>query len=88
MGRVKSSKNKHHYAGLGKKTKTKNRIPDIDQLWEESQPEKLEKNLKERTKLNEDLPGLGQFYCIACGRYFINKEVLAEHFKSKLHKRR
>ncbi|KJE95932.1 hypothetical protein CAOG_06321 [Capsaspora owczarzaki ATCC 30864] len=35
-----------------------------------------------------DLPGLGQFYCVACARYFIDELSLNVHFKSKVHRRR
>ncbi|CAA7403357.1 unnamed protein product [Spirodela intermedia] len=38
--------------------------------------------------LNEDLPGMGQFYCLHCDRYFATAEVRDEHFKTKLHKKR
>jgi len=34
------------------------------------------------------LPALGEFYCVACAKYFINKEVLEKHTKTKPHKRR
>ncbi|KAI0560044.1 zinc finger protein [Gracilaria domingensis] len=33
-----------------------------------------------------DLPGLGQFYCLQCARYFISDTVLAAHKKTKKHK--
>ncbi|MQL78764.1 hypothetical protein Taro_011188, partial [Colocasia esculenta] len=38
--------------------------------------------------LDEDLPGMGQFYCLHCDRYFASAEVRDDHFKSKLHKKR
>ncbi|GAB2226990.1 hypothetical protein Droror1_Dr00008789 [Drosera rotundifolia] len=38
--------------------------------------------------VDEDLPGLGQFYCLHCDRYFASAVVRDEHFKSKRHKKR
>ncbi|KAK8964214.1 hypothetical protein KSP40_PGU003431 [Platanthera guangdongensis] len=38
--------------------------------------------------LNEDLPGMGQFYCAHCDRYFADEEVRGEHCRSKRHKKR
>ncbi|EYU29873.1 hypothetical protein MIMGU_mgv1a025618mg, partial [Erythranthe guttata] len=37
--------------------------------------------------VDEDLPGMGQFYCLHCDRYFANVEVRDEHFKTKKHRR-
>ena len=42
----------------------------------------------EKTALDTDKPGLGQFYCIACTKYFINERALECHNKEKSHKRR
>lgn len=38
--------------------------------------------------LDEDLPGMGQYYCLHCDRYFSTVVVRDEHFKSKRHKKR
>jgi len=38
--------------------------------------------------MNEDLPGLGQHYCLTCARYMINDKAMAEHLKTKEHKKR
>ncbi|KAI3826175.1 hypothetical protein L1987_00220 [Smallanthus sonchifolius] len=38
--------------------------------------------------LDEDLPGMGQYYCLHCDRYFANVAVRDEHFKTKRHKKR
>ncbi|KAK4531243.1 hypothetical protein CCYA_CCYA07G2100 [Cyanidiococcus yangmingshanensis] len=35
-----------------------------------------------------DKPGLGQFRCIACARFFMSRKALDEHIGSKPHKRR
>ncbi|KAJ4778184.1 Zinc finger protein 593 [Rhynchospora pubera] len=37
---------------------------------------------------DEDLPGMGQFYCLHCDRYFANDDVRADHYKSKAHKKK
>ncbi|KAJ7235596.1 hypothetical protein O6H91_Y448300 [Diphasiastrum complanatum] len=38
--------------------------------------------------LDEDLPGLGQFYCLHCDRYFGSETAQNDHFKTKRHKKR
>ncbi len=38
--------------------------------------------------INEDLPGLGQFYCLQCAKYFVDKASLDHHTTGKNHKRR
>ncbi|XP_031104004.1 zinc finger protein 593 [Ipomoea triloba] len=38
--------------------------------------------------VDEDLPGMGQYYCLHCDRYFANVTVRDEHFKTKKHRRR
>lgn len=39
-------------------------------------------------KVDPDLPGDGQFYCIPCARYFIDQSTFTEHKKTKNHKKR
>ena len=36
----------------------------------------------------EDLPGLGQFYCVECAKWFEGEHSLVQHRKGKPHKRR
>jgi bud site selection protein 20 len=36
----------------------------------------------------EDKPGLGQYYCVTCARYFIAEQALNVHYKTKEHKKR
>lgn len=36
----------------------------------------------------QDLPGLGQFYCVPCARHFADAVTLETHNQSKLHRRR
>ncbi|KAL8516701.1 hypothetical protein ACS0TY_015093 [Phlomoides rotata] len=38
--------------------------------------------------IDDDLPGMGQYYCFHCDRYFANVAVRDEHFKSKRHRKR
>ncbi|XP_061374616.1 uncharacterized protein LOC133316843 [Gastrolobium bilobum] len=43
---------------------------------------------KSTLPVDEDLPGMGQYYCLHCDRYFSNVAVRDEHFKTKRHKKR
>ena len=36
----------------------------------------------------EDKPGLGQFFCVTCARYFISEQASKDHYKTKEHKKR
>ena len=65
--------------------KTKRRTKDIDEIVNDLKPENIIKI--QNQKLDEDLPGLGQFYCVFCARYFINGDSLKTHYKSKEHKK-
>ncbi|KAE8882018.1 hypothetical protein PF005_g7535 [Phytophthora fragariae] len=66
---------------------TKNRSRDIDQIQDDLRVEKLTgKNMN--FEEDEDLPGLGQFYCTPCGRHFIDEKTRDVHLKTKVHKRR
>ncbi|KAJ4834825.1 hypothetical protein Tsubulata_034799 [Turnera subulata] len=56
-----------------------------DAVYEELQKADSEKKALPR---DEDLPGMGQFYCLHCDRYFANVTVRDEHFKTKRHKKR
>lgn len=38
--------------------------------------------------VDEDLPGMGQYYSLHCDCYFANVTVRDEHFKTKRHKKR
>ena len=40
------------------------------------------------TKAAEDLPGLGEWYCIECAKWFEGEHNLVAHRKGKNHKRR
>ncbi|KAG8648565.1 hypothetical protein MANES_08G011000v8 [Manihot esculenta] len=59
-------------------------IKDCDAVCEELQKPEMEKTLS----LNEDLPGMGQYYCLHCDRYFaMSVTVRDEHLKIKRHKK-
>ncbi|XP_054801698.1 uncharacterized protein LOC129305715 [Prosopis cineraria] len=49
---------------------------------------KMPDDEKKPLPLDEDLPGMGQFYCLHCDRYFSNVAVRDEHFRTKRHKKR
>jgi len=69
------------------RTKTRRRLRDLDQISSDMQsPKHLEqfKNLKAA----EDLPGLGQFYCIECAKWFESEHSLVTHRKGSAHRRR
>lgn len=44
--------------------------------------------MKEKTALDPDKPGLGQWYCASCTKYFITLVALKDHQKTKKCKRR
>ena len=77
-----TGKNKAHR----KMIKTKHRIKDLDQIAKDLEPENAEKLLHQEE--DDDLPGLGQYYCIHCARYFIEENALEVHYKTKEHKKR
>jgi bud site selection protein 20 len=80
--RGNTSKNKQYQ----KIRKTKHKTKDIDEILEDLKPENMVKLTNQQ--INEDLPGLGQHYCVFCARYFIDKSSLDGHFKTKEHKKR
>ncbi len=64
----------------------KGRWDDIVQ--KELRPENIEHVRAERTEVDVDKPGLGQYYCISCCKYFINERALEDHGRTSKHKRR
>ncbi|KAL3536239.1 hypothetical protein ACH5RR_004700 [Cinchona calisaya] len=61
-------------------------FPRNDAVYDELQ--KLEGGDNKPLPVDEDLPGMGQYYCLHCDRYFANVTVRDEHFKTKRHKKR
>ncbi|KAG5448893.1 Bud site selection protein 20 [Clonorchis sinensis] len=68
--------------------KVKNRSRDIDQIYEDVKEENIVRRIAEATEPDEDLPALGQFFCVSCNKYFINERTLLVHKTGKPHKRR
>lgn len=64
----------------------KHRWDDI--CSEQLKPENIGKVVAEKTELDPDKPGLGQYYCVACARYYISEVALKEHQATVKHKRR
>lgn len=87
MGKPQAKSRKPHKKGKGKTFKTKRRTLDADQRWTHIQPENQDKSLAEKTEFDEDKPGLGQFYCLSCDRYFTDSLTLDQHNSTKSHKR-
>jgi bud site selection protein 20 len=88
MGRISQSKGKKKPTGNGgaKSRRTKRRVLDFDQVHKETRAQNALNALEKRTEYDEDKPGEGQFYCLACARYFQEREILDKHNLSKRHK--
>jgi len=71
---------------LRKSVKTANRAKDLDQIQKELSDEN--KGIAKPKEIDPDLPGLGQFYCLTCAKYFVNSDALKEHSKGKVHRRK
>lgn len=69
------------------KKKTRRHTRDLDQVHADLHDEK---HLAQHTqsKAAEDLPGLGQWYCKECAKWFESETNFAAHHKGKVHKRR
>eukprot|EP01123_Difflugia_compressa_P001143 TRINITY_DN11301_c0_g1_i1.p1 TRINITY_DN11301_c0_g1~~TRINITY_DN11301_c0_g1_i1.p1 ORF type:complete len:130 (-),score=35.40 TRINITY_DN11301_c0_g1_i1:27-416(-) len=65
---------------------TKRRKKDVDEIYFDLQPIGVAK-IKNRPP-DIDLPGMGNFYCVPCARYFVTEAIMQEHQKSKPHKKR
>ena len=60
---------------------------DLDQIvYEDLLPAVTEQLLNQPQQ--EDKPGLGQFFCVTCARYFISEQASKDHYKTKEHKKR
>jgi len=72
--------------GAKSKRKTRRYTRDADQIHADTHdPAHLRRY--HDTKATEDLPGLGQWYCVECARWFEAEANLISHQKSKPHKR-
>jgi bud site selection protein 20 len=70
----------------GKVRRTRNYQRDLDQVVDDLEPQNFIKLTNQA--ISEDKPGLGQFYCVWCSKYFITKHALDSHQVSKEHKKR
>ncbi|KAG7662103.1 uncharacterized protein J8A68_004365 [[Candida] subhashii] len=70
-----------------KRYKTKRRTRDLDLIYNDLSSRDSIVRLKNQP-LDETKPGLGQYYCIECAKYFETQLALDRHGKSKIHKRR
>ncbi|ORZ18114.1 hypothetical protein BCR42DRAFT_413180 [Absidia repens] len=86
MGRLAKARKHSGIRDTQRKYRTRNYTRDLDQIHHDVKPENAIK-LKSQ-KVDTDLPGLGQFYCVECARHFINQGALDIHNRGKLHKRR
>ena len=81
--------NTAHNKQYRKARRTKNSAPtrDIDQIvLTDMLPEQTQKLLNQ--PMDEDKPGLGQYYCLTCARHFISTIAKDAHLRTKEHKKR
>ncbi|KFY26128.1 hypothetical protein V491_01447 [Pseudogymnoascus sp. VKM F-3775] len=69
------------------RTKTRRHTRDLDQVKSDMLSSKHLAQYQ-ATKASEDLPGLGQFYCVECAKWFEGENSQRTHLKGKNHKRR
>ncbi|KAK6457854.1 bud site selection protein 20 [Scheffersomyces xylosifermentans] len=70
-----------------KRYKTKRRTRDLDLVYDDLSSKESIYKLKNQP-LDETKPGLGQYYCVECAKYFENQLIVDRHVKGKVHKRR
>ncbi|KAK9449947.1 uncharacterized protein V1518DRAFT_415132 [Limtongia smithiae] len=73
--------------GSIRRSKTKRRTRDLDQVHSDLVSPKTKTALLNQ-KLDESKPGLGQYYCIECAKYFETDFARVVHRRGKNHKRR
>ncbi|KAJ2455988.1 hypothetical protein EV183_000331 [Coemansia sp. RSA 2336] len=71
---------------LHNRYKLKRRTKDLDQIQEDLRPENKSRLLS--LPVDEDLPGLGQHYCVECAKHYIDGAALERHRRGREHKRR
>eukprot|EP00735_Rhodelphis_limneticus_P002372 TRINITY_DN13220_c0_g1::TRINITY_DN13220_c0_g1_i1::g.31069::m.31069 TRINITY_DN13220_c0_g1::TRINITY_DN13220_c0_g1_i1::g.31069 ORF type:complete len:129 (+),score=24.77,sp/B0BLT0/ZN593_XENTR/53.66/1e-24,zf-C2H2_jaz/PF12171.3/1.8e-10,zf-met/PF12874.2/0.014,zf-C2H2/PF00096.21/0.027 TRINITY_DN13220_c0_g1_i1:64-450(+) len=89
MGQPSAKRKKTSRKGVEmKKSIRRKRMSDkpIEYVIEDCKPENSHKF--EALPVDFELPGLGQYYCVECSRYFIDQKTLDEHKKTKVHKLR
>lgn len=86
MGRPQAKKgNVAKNKRYSKTHRTRRRTKDLDQRQDLIQLEQQGK-LKPQP-IDPDLPGLGQFPCLPCDRFFASQLILEAHKRSKDHKK-
>ncbi|KAK9463793.1 uncharacterized protein V1516DRAFT_619144 [Lipomyces oligophaga] len=73
--------------GSIRRSKTKRRTRDLDQVHGDLSSEITVAKLKNQP-LDESKPGLGQYYCVECAKYFETDFAEVVHRRGKNHKRR
>jgi bud site selection protein 20 len=73
--------------GQDSKKKTRRHTRDLDQVHADLRDEKHLAEFKDAKPI-EDLPGLGQNYCLECAKFFESEANMLAHKKGKVHKRR
>lgn len=73
--------------GANSKSKTRRRARDLDQVHSDLRDARHLALYKD-TKAAEDLPGLGEHYCVECAKWFEGEHNLVAHRRGKPHKRR
>jgi len=73
--------------GSKSKKKTRRYTRDLDQIHADLSSEAHLAQYK-KTKAMEDLPGLGQWYCKECAKWFEGEANFTSHRRGKNHKRR
>ncbi|OCL01925.1 hypothetical protein AOQ84DRAFT_255171, partial [Glonium stellatum] len=73
--------------GSKSKKKTRRYTRDLDQIHADLNSE-AHLARYQKTKAAEDLPGLGQWYCKECAKWFEGEANFMSHRRGKNHKRR
>lgn len=71
-----------------KRYKTKRFTRDLDQILYDDMSSDQAIAALEVQPVDETKPGLGQFYCIPCAKYFETETAKRTHLRGKIHKRR
>ncbi|KAI5842590.1 hypothetical protein DFP73DRAFT_106002 [Morchella snyderi] len=73
--------------GSIRRSKTKRMTRGLDQIHADLRSSKRLAQLRALVP-DEDKPGLGQFHCVECAKYFESEWNMAQHTRGKNHKRR
>lgn len=73
--------------GSKSKSKTRRRRRDLDQIHADIHDAKHLSQYKD-AKAAEDLPAMGDHYCVECAKWFEQEHNLVVHRRGKPHKRR